>query len=499
MEKQLAEITARMRKINEAQAEIERDANLNTEGVFTDDQTKSYEALDDQFKQLEDQKNALEKQMELVANRAAREDLLKPRILSRPRSGANAGSQMTAIRPNGLPIEADNETGDREVHFTIPAKVKRIRPQNFHGVKDGLDGEHRAYRFGMWALSTLAYCMPRYGNSFAHAQEFVKNYMDPRNVAHGENDATTGGHFLVPEEFSRDLIDLRERYGVARRLFSRAPMTSDVLNIPKRSSGLTASFTAESAAAAESNMSWDNLQLVAKKMTALSRMSNELSADAVISVGDQLAGEMSYAFANKEDECAFNGDGTSTYGAINGVRNLLTDCDGAGTDSTGLVDSTTSNTWVAIVLGDFNNVVAKLPQYADTQNACWVCHRAFYYGVMQKLEMAAGGAQMMEVAQGDRRPRPLFMGYPVEFSQVFPSATATSLVSCVLGDFSLGALFGDRQTAAISFSEHATIGGENVFERGQIAIRGEERFDIKVHGCGTASVVGPIVGLTTGA
>lgn len=104
---------------------------------------------------------------------------------------------------------------------------------------------------------------------------------------------------------------------------------------------------------------------------------------------------------------------------------------------------------------------------------------------------------MTETAQGDRRPRPLFMGYPVEFSQVFPSATATTGVTAVLGNFSMGALFGDRQQTSIAFSEHATVGGESVWERNQIAVRGTERFDINVHGCGTASVVGPIVGLAT--
>lgn len=496
MEKQLAELTARMKKIDNEQAEIERTANLESDGQFTDAQRTQYEALDNMFNELRAQKEQIEKDMELRASRQGREDVLKPRLIER-RSSANSGSPVN--RSSGTPIEREaDEGGETRVarnRFTIPAAVRRIQPKNFYGTVDGLDAEHRAYRFGMFCLSALARCIPRY--SFPSAQQFVENYMQPQNTAHGE-DLTTGGHFLVPEEFSRDLIVLRERYGVARRLFARAPMASDVLNIPKRSGGLTAYFTAESAAATESNMTWSNLKLVAKKVTAMSRMSNELSADAVISIGDTLAGEISYAFANKEDECAFNGDGTDTYGGIQGVRTLLDSIDGGDTDSAGLVAQGTGSTWAAIVLGDFNNVVAKLPEYGDTMNATWVTHRTFYYGVMQKLEMAAGGVTMNEIAQGDRRPRPLFMGYPVEFSQVFPSATASSSVVAALGDFSLGALFGDRQGTAISFSEHATIGGENVFERGQIAIRGEERFDINVHGCGTSAVVGPIVGLTTG-
>jgi HK97 family phage major capsid protein len=89
------------------------------------------------------------------------------------------------------------------------------------------------------------------------------------------------------------------------------------------------------------------------------------------------------------------------------------------------------------------------------------------------------------------------LGYPVEFSQVMPSTEANSQVCAVLGDFSKGAAFGDRQQESIAFSEHATIGGENVFERNQIAIRGTERFDIVVHDVGDANDAGPIVGLQT--
>ena len=152
-----------------------------------------------------------------------------------------------------------------------------------------------------------------------------------------------------------------------------------------------------------------------------------------------------------------------------------------------------------IVLADFHSVLGKLPQYADTENATWVCHKTFYAEVMQKLELAAGGVSAMEMQTGDRRPRPLFLGYPVTFSQVWPSTTAASQVSCALGDFTLGALFGDRQMTSIAFSEHASVGGQSVWERNQIGVRGTERFDINVHGCGTASVVGPIVGLETDA
>lgn len=494
MEKKLAEIIARMKKVNEDQQGIERDAALNSEGVFTDEQRSQYEALDSMYADLEKQKESIEKQMALMASRNNRADSLAP--FSLRKTPANSGAPIT--QPVGQSI--DNQVADpgHQHKFTMNASVRRFTPQHFNGDKNGFSAEERAYRFGMWALATLTRTMP--GNyNFESAVRFVDAHIAPTNTAHSESDATTGGHFLVPEEFSRDLIDLREQYGLARRLFRREPMMSDTKNVPKRTSGVTAYFVAENATGTESNMTWANLKLVAKKMVAMARMSNEFSADAAISVGDTLAGELGYSFAYMEDLCAFNGDGTSTYGGINGVRNLLTSADGAGTNSAGLVSSGTSNTWDAMVLGDFNNTIGKLPEYADTNNTVWVCHRTFYYSVMQRLEAAAGGNTMFDISQGNRRPRPMFLGYPVEFSQVFPSATAASTVSAVLGDFKAGALFGDRTGTTIRFSEDATVGGESVFERDQVAVRGTERFDIVVHGTGTTSVVGPIVGLETDA
>lgn len=495
MEKQLADLIARMKKIDADQALIEREAKLENEGAFTDAQRDQYEALAAMFADLKAQKERIEKDMELLASRNDRDEVLKPRVKPRitdPASGAPARSA------SGMPIEKENaDTGETSIRFKIHKRALRIgTPTNFHGVRDGMDAEHRAYRFGQWVLSRVAQDLPgRF--RFPYAEEFVRNYMNPTNTAHGESDAVTGGHYLVPDEFNRDLIDLREQFGVVRRIFGRAPMTGDVLHTPRRASGLTAYFVAENAAGTESNMTWNDVQLTAKDLMVLSRMSNQLNQDAVISIGDALAGEIAYAFSNKEDECGFNGDGTSTYGGMQGVRNLLTSIDGAGTDSAGLKIQGTSNTWSAQVLADFHAVVGKLPQYADTINATWVCHKTYYAEVMQKLELASGGVTALEVASGDRRPRPLFLGYPVTFSQVFPSVTATSGVTAVLGDFTLGALFGDRQQTSIAFSEHASVGGENVFERNQIAVRGTERFDLNVHGCGTSAVVGPIVGLAT--
>lgn len=411
---------------------------------------------------------------------------------------ASAAILARAATPAGRATEADvpnpADVPAQRGEFRLPATAKRFGSLSFFkGTSNGQSADARAYRFGMWGLAQLSMQMPnRY--RFKQAIEF---YDQQFGIAHGSNNSS-GVHNLVPEEFGMDMIDLREQYGLVRRLFKKVPMTSDTRTDPRRQGGLTAYFTGENAAGTESNMNWDNVDLNAKNLMVLGRMSNQVNADAAINFGDTLMGEIIYAFTNKEDLCGLIGDGTSTYGKIQGVISKLQDCDGAGTDSYGCPFAT-GNLFSEFVLGDFDKVVGRLPQYADTPDACWVMHRSFYYETVEKLIQASGGVPAAEVREGNRRPRPLFKGYPVEFSQVMPSTDANSQVAALLGDFKLAGCFGDRQQDEIVFSEHATVGGESVFERNQVAIRGTERFDINVHDVGTASVGGPVVGLQSAA
>lgn len=376
---------------------------------------------------------------------------------------------------------------------TLPRGVRRASVRNFKDDGSGVDPALLAYRFGMWAIATISET-----KSCGYQNQQAVNYcMDQGllNISHGEAGAdTTGSGVLVPEEFGTSLILLRENYGAARRLFNVIPMSSDTRTEPRQLSTLTAYFTGENSAGTESNLTFDNVTLVAKKLMVLARMSNELNADNAIALGDRLIGEIAWAFANKEDECAFNGDGTSTYGGMTGVRSRLAELT-AGT-APGLVLGS-GNLWSELTLSDFNNVAGVLPQYADIPGAAWVCHKTFYYSVMQKLALAAGGTQAIEVMNGVEVP--VFLGYPVVVSQVYPSTQANSQIPVTFGAYNLGAKFGNRGQEQIAFSTQAVIGGESMWERDQIGVRGTERFDIIVHDYGTSTTAGPIVGLQTAA
>ena len=125
----------------------------------------------------------------------------------------------------------------------------------------------QAYTAGMWFKATLM------DNS--EAKDWCRSRGVPITKAQGEGVDSAGG-FLVPEELMANVITLREQFGVFRQECQNVPMGSDTLNWPRRTGGLTAFFTGENQAVGESQAAWDNVNLTAKKLGVLTRMSTEI-------------------------------------------------------------------------------------------------------------------------------------------------------------------------------------------------------------------------------
>jgi HK97 family phage major capsid protein len=375
---------------------------------------------------------------------------------------------------SGTPsTKADNTIPAPTIEFSRVSKVK-----NFKGTVAGKSADERAYRFGKWFKGAVV------GDPSSKAW-CDQNGIQTKALSEGTNYL---GGYLVPPEFSTDIIDLRETYGVARQVARVVPMSSDTLTIPRRVGGLTAYFVGEAATITNSDKTWDQINLVAKKLAALTLWSSELNEDAMISIGDDLAGEIAYAFSQKEDECYFNGDGTSTYGGITGVRSKLRNVDSTISNIKGL-QVATGNAYSEIVLSDFHGVMGRLPLYARN-GAVWIMSATFFDTVPHKLQVAAGGNTVIDIANGGVQR---FLGYPVVLSQVMPTNEANSQICALLGNFRLGSTFGDRRLLSLALSS------EYKFAEDQLAIRGTERFDINVHDVGNTTAAGPIVGLITAA
>lgn len=375
-------------------------------------------------------------------------------------------------------------------------------------------GQERAYRFGMFALGAIALA-PLQGEKKINCNRVLtrckelglshtKSFADDVSTKTSNEHTNQSAAFLVPDEFENDLIDLREKFGVFRQNAKIVPMASDTRSDPRRRQGVTAYFQGEDTAGTQSDKIWDRVRLIAKKLMVLTKFSNELNEDAVINIGDDLAGEIAYAFALKEDQCGFNGDGTSTYGNIIGLRQALLNVDPTIGNVLGLTvgPTGTASAYSGFILANFNSVVGSLPEFADSPNAKWYVHKSFWGAVMQKLATAAGGNRVADIEGGALKKT--FLGYDVVISQVMPKTPAASQVCCLFGDMRMACSFGDRRQTTIQMSDSAL----NAFEQDELVIRGTERFDINPHDVGESSAgtardanvglqAGPIVGLAT--
>ena len=348
------------------------------------------------------------------------------------------------------------------------------RLKNFQDDANG-DAVDKAMRFGHWLLASR-------GNRKS------LNFCDRHGIqvkAHTEGVNSAGG-YLVPDEFETELISLRERFGVFRREARVRPMSSDTLRVPRRSSTLSASFVGEATAGTESTQTFESVLLVAKKAMVLTTVSNELSEDAFVNLADDVAGEIAYAFAKKEDECGFTGTGTSTYGGIRGVVDIIEN----GTTAVQYYDAALSSSFADLSLDNIGAFMGLLPEYADTPNAKFYMHKAVWHGAFEAALTSAGGTSAREIKDG-YAGQPTLFGYPVVFTQVMRSSYTADKIVALFGDLTLAASFGDRRQTTIQISDSAL----NAFEQDELAIRGTERFDINVHDAGDSSTTGPIVGL----
>lgn len=372
------------------------------------------------------------------------------------------------VTPHEVATASGGGEGTPQIDVPIRGNVR-----NFEDAKE-------AYRFGQWALAVR-------GNQRS-AQYCRDNGIELRTLTEGS--ATAGGS-LVPEEFDPRIVYLIERRGTFRRNANIVPMAGDTKVYNKQTSGMTAYHVAELTAPTASDSAFQLITLTAKKIMAMTTLSTELNEDSVVSVGDIVAGDIAQAFATREDADGWMGDGTAAYGDIQGVEPLLTAA------TAGLVNgaSGSATDWSKITLGDFSEMLGKLPDFVNELDLKWYCSRAFYFGVMDTLLNAAGGNTMVNLQGGAAGIR--FLGYPVEFVGDLPKTAAAPDIVCMLGDLRKVVDMGDRRGRTVRFVDNGTIGSVNLLTQDAIGVVASERYAITVHSVGDTTNAGPIVGLLT--
>ncbi len=402
----------------------------------------------------------------------AKADKLKERIEFLQRVQAKE-LELRSVLERSAPakkIEATEETPAVESRkspvFAIPKSSRPLK---------GFRSEERAYRAGMAIRAGLL------GDE--EARRWCADHgVQSRAQAGGINSL---GGVLTNDELSTEIIRLVEEFGAFPANARNVTMNSDTLLIARRTGGLTAKPIGENAAPTSTDVTFDNVQLVAKLWGVDNRVPMSLVEDSVIDLADAMAVEVAQAYAEAFDNAGFIGTGAGDpYHGTVGVATAIVD----GTHSASVVAADSGNTTFGTLdLLDFTNVVAKLPLYAR-RNAKWYISPAGYGSSMLRLMMAANGNNQADVAGGANLS---FLGFPVVLCHPLESRLTgtTSAVACLFGDLSQACTMGTRREISVKTDASRFI------EFDQLLTFATARVAMVAHDLGSTAKAGPLVAL----
>lgn len=412
------------------------------------------------------------------------------------RETLSASASAKTVRAATQPAATPSEDRSMTPPASTPAPYAVPRIGHIRGFGSDADAVKRAFAVGQWALGFL------FGKDSARRWCAENGIMERRDQSEGS--AAAGGN-LIPVILSDTVIQLINQYGAFRPNVKVQPMPGPYLEIPRRTGGLTAYPMGEAQATTVSTKNWDKIALTARKWGTEVRLSNEVLADAVIDLASDLTEEMARAFAFAEDSAGFNGDGSSSYQSITGIIPAMaaTTTTGSGQSAVtvgkkGMYTSAAATSFETLSIADFTYALATLPLYAK-QNAKWYISPVGWAAAMQRLALTSGahtglsgGNTQANLEQG---MGPSFMGYPVVLCNALDQTLGTdnNKVKVIFGDLSQGVVMGMLRDITYRTST------ERLFELDQTVMLATERFDVKVHGTGSATEAGPIVCLRTKA
>ena len=362
------------------------------------------------------------------------------------------------------------ETTVETRNYAIPRATGRLKAFT------GPNAEERAYRAGMH--------LKGYTLGDAEARRWcVDHGVESRAQAGSINSL---GGVLVSDELSSEIIRLVEEFGVVPSEFRRVSMNTDSVLVARRTSGLSARPIGENAAPSTSDVTFDNVNLIAKLWGIDNRVPNSLLEDSVIDLADAMAVEVAQSFAEAFDNAGLIGDGGSSYHGTVGVATSVVD----GTHAASVVTATSRTTFDALTLTDFTSLVAKAPLFAR-RNAKFFISPAGYGSSMLRLMVTNAGNNAADIAGGANLQ---FLGFPVVLCHPLQSALTgtTGTVACLFGDMSQAATYGERRGVTIKTDTSRFI------EYDQTLTFATSRVAMVAHDLGSATKAGPVCALKFG-
>lgn len=334
---------------------------------------------------------------------------------------------------------------------------------------------------------SIAHGIPSTGADDAKAYADRSFFRDAYNVTKGDPEArerwesamgegkamtagtgSTGG-YLVPDQVSNELLEVREAQSVLRGLFSSLQVTSDTLRIATVTGGLTAGWVAELAEKPISDLAFGEISTNVFQKAGMAVASNQLLKDANRSLDRLIYRDLAKRLVALEEAAFINGSGTGQPRGILQTSGIQTQA------ATGAVDP-------LIVYDAILAAIGKVyTEYYGAPNAIVLHPRTWAWLIAARN---ADGVFYLGVPGDDKRTaadnppgfsqnpfyRGTLFGLPVYTSPHIPTngGAGTNESTIIVGEFSEGLIL-DREGITLDSSEHV------YFTSNQTIFRAEDR------------------------
>jgi HK97 family phage major capsid protein len=315
--------------------------------------------------------------------------------------------------------------------------------------------------------------------------------IDARMKVLGEGQGDQGG-FLVPEQFTTQLLQLALEDAVVRPRAFRLPMSSLNLSLPtvvdtthatNVYGGVRGYWTPESGSYTSSEPSFGRVTLTAKKLTAYTSAANELLADSAISLEALLLRLFPQALAYFEDDAFINGiGGGQPVGLINA-------------DALVTVAKETGQAATTITAENIDKMYSRMLP-SSRSRAVWLAHPdTLPQIVSMSRAIGTGGSAVMMNNMAGAAPASLY-GRPLLLSE--KCQTLGTAGDLFFVDFSYYVI-GDRQSLSMAASPHVRFQNDETVWRFTQRVDGRPWLESALTPRNGSNTLSPFVNLATRA
>jgi Predicted phage phi-C31 gp36 major capsid-like protein len=279
---------------------------------------------------------------------------------------------------------------------------------------------------------------------------------------------SSAGGYLVPDQYSREVLDLRFQIAVLEPLFSRINVTSDTLRIASVTGGLTAGWVAELAEKPAADLTFGEISTGVFTVAGLAVASNQLLSYAGSQIDRLVNTELARRINRVIEIAILNGSGTGQPKGILGTSGVGTTAL-TSTDVDDLLDAISDA--ITAIYTDFidaPNAIVMHPRTWGRIAKARDTNGAYLIGSATAPRQDRTAVAGLPGYSGGQTPRGELFGLPVYTTANVPTdlGTGTDESRVIVGKFDEGLVL-DRGGITVDKSEHVYFTSNQTIFRGE--------------------------------